>query len=44
MRQLTFASQAEFYHYRLKSLREFLLDEMERGIPWAGLLALVRPC
>ena len=43
MRQRTFASQAEFQKYGRKSRRELFLDEMERIVPWSGLLALVRP-
>jgi IS5 family transposase len=42
MRQRTFASQAEFQEYGRKSRRELFLDEMERIVPWSGLLALVR--
>ena len=43
MNQRTFASQAEFKKYGRKSRRELFLDEMERIVPWSGLLALVRP-
>ena len=43
MRQRTFASQTEFQKYGRKSRRELFLDEMERIVPWTGLLALVRP-
>ena len=43
MNQRTFASQAEFQKYGRKSRRELFLDEMERIVPWSGLLALVRP-
>ncbi|MDQ2834301.1 MAG: IS5 family transposase [Acidobacteriota bacterium] len=43
MRQRTFASQAEFQKYGRKSRRELFLDEMERIVPWSGLLALVKP-
>ncbi|MEO6805626.1 MAG: IS5 family transposase [Edaphobacter sp.] len=43
MSQRTFASQAEFEKYGRKSRRELFLDEMERIVPWSGLLALVRP-
>ena len=43
MSQRTFASQAEFQKYGRKSRRELFLDEMEGIVPWAGLLALVRP-
>ena len=43
MRQRTFASQVEFEKYGRKSRRELFLDEMERIVPWFGLLALVRP-
>ena len=43
MSQRTFASQVEFRKYGRKSRREVFLDEMERIIPWSGLLALVRP-
>ncbi|MEO6982936.1 MAG: transposase, partial [Edaphobacter sp.] len=37
------ASPAEFEKYGRKSRRELLLDEMERIVPWSGLLGLVRP-
>jgi IS5 family transposase len=43
MRLRTFASQAEFQKYRRKSRWVLFLDEMERIVPWFGLLALVRP-
>jgi IS5 family transposase len=43
MRQRTFASQAEFQKFGRKSRRELFLDEMERVVPWSGLLALIRP-
>ena len=43
MNQRTFASQSEFQKYGRKSRRELFLDEMERIVPWSGLLALVRP-
>jgi IS5 family transposase len=43
MNQRTFASQVEFQKYGRKSRRELFLDEMERIVPWTGLLALVRP-
>jgi IS5 family transposase len=33
----------EFQKYGRKSRRELFLDEMERIVPWSGLLALVRP-
>ncbi len=43
MNQRTFASQSAFQKYGRKSRRELFLDEMERIVPWTGLLALVRP-
>jgi IS5 family transposase len=43
MSQRTFASQAEFQKYGRKSRRELFLDEMERIVPWSGLLGLIRP-
>jgi IS5 family transposase len=43
MSQRTFASQVEFKKFGRKSRRELFLDEMERVVPWSGLLALVRP-
>jgi IS5 family transposase len=43
MRQATLASQAMFQKYGRKSRRERFLDEMERIVPWSGLLSLVRP-
>ena len=42
MNQRTFASQAVFQKYGRKSRRELFLDEMERIVPWSGLLSLVR--
>jgi hypothetical protein len=43
MNQRTFASQVEFQKYGRKGQRELFLDEMERIVPWSGLLALVMP-
>ncbi len=43
MKQWTLASQAVFEKYGRKSRRELFLDEMERIVPWSGLLSLVRP-
>jgi IS5 family transposase len=43
MSQRTFVSQMEFKKFGRKSRRELFLDEMERIVPWSGLLALVRP-
>ena len=43
MRQATLASQAMFQKYGRKSRREQFLDEMERIVPWTGLLSVVRP-
>ena len=43
MNRRTFASQAGFQKFGRKSRREVFLDEMERIVPWTGLLALVRP-
>ena len=42
MSQRTFASQVEFKKFGRKSRRELFLDEMERIVPWSGLLALGR--
>ena len=41
--QQTLASQASFEKYGRKSKREQFLDEMNKVVPWAGLLALVEP-
>jgi IS5 family transposase len=43
MRQSTLASQAMYQKYGRKSRRELFLDEMERIVPWSGLLSVVRP-
>jgi IS5 family transposase len=43
MRQLTLARQVEFQRYSKKTRREQFLDDMERVMPWAGLLSLVTP-
>jgi IS5 family transposase len=43
MRQQSLASQLVFEKYGRKSRRELFLDEMERVVPWSGLLALVGP-
>jgi IS5 family transposase len=43
MRQQTLSSQASFEKYGRKSRRELFLDEMERGVPWPELEALVEP-
>ena len=43
MKQRSLASQAVFEKYGRKSRRELFLDEMERIVPWAELLALVEP-
>jgi len=41
--QRTFAAQASFEKYGRKSKREQFLDEMNKVVPWARLLALVEP-
>ena len=43
MNQRTFASQGQFQKYGRKSRRELFLDEMERIVPWSGLLGLIGP-
>src|ERR1700680_2704784 len=43
MEQRTFASQGSFERYGRKSRRELFLDEMELGVPWSELQALVEP-
>jgi transposase, IS5 family len=43
MKQRSLASQSVFEKYGRKSRRELFLDEMERIVPWAELLALVEP-
>ncbi|MFZ0770646.1 MAG: IS5 family transposase [Candidatus Sulfotelmatobacter sp.] len=41
--QQTLASQSSFERHARKSKRELFLDQMERVVPWAELLALVEP-
>ena len=41
--QRTLAAQSSFEKYGRKSKREQFLDEMNKVVPWAGLLALVQP-
>jgi|GEM_PF-6562795 len=41
--QQTLASQASFEKHGRKSKRELFLDQMNRVVPWSGLLALVEP-
>jgi hypothetical protein len=41
--QRTFSGQSSFEKYGRKSKREQFLEEMNRVVPWAGLLALVEP-
>jgi len=41
MRQMTLAHQAEFQRYSKKTRREHFLEEMDRLMPWAELLALL---
>jgi len=43
MQQRSLASQSVFEKYGRKSRRELFLDEMEQIVPWAELLALVKP-
>lgn len=43
MQQLTLAQQAEFQRYTKKTRREQFLEEMDAVMPWAELLALVKP-
>jgi IS5 family transposase len=41
--QRTLAAQSSFEKYGRKSKREQFLDEMNKVVPWSGLLALVEP-
>ena len=41
MRQMTLAHQAEFQRYSKKTRREQFLEEMDAGVPWTELMALV---
>jgi hypothetical protein len=41
--QRTLEAQSSFEKYGRKSKREHFLDEMNKVVPWAGLLALVEP-
>ena len=41
--QRTLGAQSSFEKYGRKSRREHFLDEMNKVVPWAGLLALVEP-
>ena len=43
MQQITLARQAEFQRFGKKTRREQFLDEMEAGVPWSELQALVAP-
>jgi IS5 family transposase len=43
MQQRSLASESVFEKYGRKSRRELFLDEMEQIVPWAELLALVKP-
>src|ERR1700688_3762941 len=41
--QRTLAGQGNFEKYGRKSKREQFLDEMNKVVPWSGLIALVEP-
>src|ERR1019366_8206144 len=43
MRQRTLAAQSGFERYTKKTRRAEFLEEMEQGVPWAGLCALIEP-
>ena len=43
MRQQTLAMQSGFEKFSRKSRRESFLDEMDKIVPWLGLVALVEP-
>ena len=43
MRQQTLAMQSGFEKFARKSRRELFLDEMDKIVPWSGLVALVEP-
>ena len=43
MRQQTFAMQGGFEKFARKSRRELFLDEIDKIVPWSGLVALVEP-
>ena len=43
MRQQTLAMQNGFEKFARKSRRELFLDEMDKIVPWGGLVALVGP-
>jgi hypothetical protein len=43
MRQQTLAMQSGFEKFARKSRRECFLDEMDKIVPWGGLVALVEP-
>ena len=42
MQQQTFA-EVPFKHYRKSTRRERFLDEMNRVVPWAELVAVIEP-
>jgi transposase, IS5 family len=43
MRQQTLAMQSGFEKFGRKSRREIFLDEMDKIVPWGGLVSLVKP-
>jgi transposase, IS5 family len=43
MKQQTLAMQSGFERYGRKSKRELFLEEMDKIVPWAGLVDLVQP-
>ena len=43
MRQQTLAMQSGFEKFARKSRRELFLEEMDKIVPWGGLVALVEP-
>src|SRR2546426_593354 len=44
MKQRSLAMMTGFEQYRKKTRRAIFLEEMEQGVPWRGLCALVEPC
>ncbi len=43
MRQQTLAMQSGFERFGRKSRRELFLEEMDKVVPWSGLVALIQP-
>jgi transposase, IS5 family len=43
MKQQTFAMQSGFEKFGRKPKRELFLEEMDKLVPWAALVALIAP-